>query len=392
MSIFPKISSFIYTFIPLILVLLFSAGPADAAKEQPRLRVYFGDQSAEIQGELNSESDAEIILAAVREVRPDLALDRERLIIQPGKLTPNLKDLRSLLAEIAISTYQGLIEIYPDRLVVGGLTDSIVTRSAVRIRAKPLLVGRTLIDHVCIVTPDDLPSLDIALASGQVVAPALVAEVVEQPSIPQAPFEAPGLRLETLLSTLRLLDRIDSLAGRSPAPQTSPITVSLRAMPLEEESPATGEPGAIPQEASPSLPRREMLPSLYFSRNSFFLQTDQAAVLETIAKQLLSSESSEAPIQLDAIVPAGGSTAFNEYLGERRTAEVVKLLQERGVSASRFRINRSSATASFDSGEIRLSVEIPVVPSTPTANENSNSKVSPGATPAEAIETTPSTS
>ncbi len=63
-------------------------------------------------------------------------------------------------------------------------------------------------------------------------------------------------------------------------------------------------------------------------------------------------------MRIEAVKPGGGSSAFNDYLCERRAAEVARLLAERGVESSLFAVKSVDSPSPIDEGEVRLLVEI----------------------------------
>lgn len=339
------------------------AWPCAAETEAPVLRVVFGERTATVSGRVPSDAAAESLAAAVSGVRPDLALDRSGLSVDPAVKLPADSDLRSLVAELGLSTHEGRLEIWDRHLVVGGLTDSLVTRSALRIRAEPFLVGRELHDQICIVDSDDLPSIDVALSKSPTGAGA---DPGSPPPVAEQAFEVAGIRLEKLLPAIRMLSRIDELAGRAAPPATT-----LRAQPLEA-APQTVPAGA-PQIGMAAVPatmpvaRFETLPSVFFSRNSFLLQANQEATLDELAKLLASPPLKGASIRVEAVKASGGSSAFNDYLCERRTAEVARLLAERGVEPGLVATATTSSPSAVDGGEVRVQVEIPPPPPPPAA-------------------------
>jgi outer membrane protein OmpA-like peptidoglycan-associated protein len=107
----------------------------------------------------------------------------------------------------------------------------------------------------------------------------------------------------------------------------------------------------------------EPLAPVSFSANSFLLQANQNATLDTIAKHLLSPGRTGVTVRLDAMKPSGGSSTFNDYLCERRISEVTRLLAERGVDPAILRTDTVDSRSPIDSGEVRITVVIPPLPS-----------------------------
>ncbi len=324
-------------------------------EEVPDLRVVFGPETTALSGRVDSEATAAALVAAVKSARPDLSPDPSGLAIDPAAALPAFSDLRSLLDEIALSTHEGRLELWPDRLVIGGLTDSLVTQSALRIRIEPILAGRTFNNQLCVVATDDLPKIDVALSHGQMV-PADGPAAGPAPAV-ETPFEAPGVRLDKLLATIHLLGDLDRLAGRAPA--VPPSGEPLRAQPVEMTS------GTAPPLAPPAADPFEALPSVHFSRNTFLLQANQIPTLDALAQSLLSPSRLGARVRIEALKPKEGSSAFNDYLCERRAAEVARFLTERGVAPSLFTLRTLGTDSPVDSGEVRLLVETLAPPAAP---------------------------
>lgn len=354
---------------------------------EPDFRVAFGPGLTRFSGKVDSETTAEALVAAMKTARPDLPPDRSALVIDPAIGPVALSDLKSLLAEIALSTHEGRLELWPDHLVIGGLTDSIVTQSALRIRAEPFLKNRILHNRLCIVGTDDLPEIAVSLADGSKVemeaAPTPVAPVA------QTPFEAPGPRLEKLLATLALLADPSPLGAPAPAavPAFPATTGPIRAEPLAMAAPTTNPTNTSGAATAPvgltatPVETLEAMPPVYFSANSFLLQANQNGTLDTIAKQLLSPTRAGATTRVEALKPSGGSSTFNDYLCERRAAEVSRLLGERGVNVSLLRLSTLASRSPIDSGEVRITIVVPPPPPAPDPNAPPSTG---GATPAPA--------
>jgi len=328
-----------------------------AAEEIPDLRIVFGNRSALVEGAIGSEESAAAIVGAIVQARPDLAIDRIRLTIDPSRKSPPVGDLRSLLSEIGLSTHEGRLELWPDRVVLGGLTDSLVTVTALKIRLEPILDGRTLVNRICIVGSDYLPQVTVASSDGPAPPSEPSASTSARPSIP---FSPPGLLPEKLVPALILLTNLERLTtGTASPPSTVPQSSPPSNPPVNPAMPSAppSSPPSLPLVAVP-VREFESLPSIFFSRNSFLLQANQVPNLDSIAKHLLSQQRRGAPIFLEPVKPSGGSSAFNDYLCERRAGEVGRLLSERGIDLSTISTRTILSSSPVDSGEVRLRVEI----------------------------------
>lgn len=362
-----------------VMWLIFGA-PLQAA-ESPLLRVSFETRTVVVTGCVDTEATAEAIVAALKSARPDLAPDRTGLIVDPSIHLPDLTEFPSLLAELGLSTHEGRLELWPDRLVIGGLTDSLVTQSAIRIRSKPFLEGRVLHNRLCIVSTEDLPKLEVSLAGADGGRPE-TAPVAVPVAAPVGSFEMPGLSFAKLLAVIRLPGQIDRLSGKTtnPAP-APPAGGAIRADPVD--APATPPGPVMPLTATPVL-TFETLPSVLFSRSSFLLQANQQATIEGLSKHLLSPARRGAPVRIEAVKASGGSAAFNEYLCERRAAEVARFLTEAGVEPSLLSVKTIESSSPVDGGEVRLFVEIlppeeHAVPETVGASSTTTSPPTPAA-------------
>lgn len=343
----------------ILLVLTGAAAPVVAAAEPLELSVRFGPGKTILSGTVDTEASAADLESTLSQARPDLAVDRSGLSIDPAARMPGLSDLRSLLAELGLSTIEGRLEISKDRLLISGLTDSVVTQSALRIRSAPVLEGRAYHSRLCIVETEALPVIGASLTQA---GPVPLAEPVV-PHLPEKPFETPGIRLEDLLPTLRMLGRLGELSGK-PAPALTSVN-PIRAEPMAASVGGEPVPPAVAEPVLPALPTHEALPSIFFSRNSFLLQANQAATIASVAKTLLSVPRLGLPVRIEAVRAEGGSSAFNEYLCERRVAEVTRLLTEQGVAGSVVTGAAVSGGSSVDGGEVRISVELPPPPPPP---------------------------
>ena len=349
------------------------AGAADA----PLLRVAFETGRVVVSGRVRTEAEVAAILAALKEARPDLPPDPTGLVVDPSAPLPDLGEMPGLLAELGLSTHEGRLELWTDRIVIGGLTDSLVTQTALRIRAEPFLPGRSLHNRLCIVGTDDLPKIEVSLSAAK-ADPATAASMAPSVVPPQGGWEPAGLSLSKLLSVIRLPGQIDRLSGKTPAAPAAPAP--LRAEPLGPEAAAPPPAGPMPSTPLTATPVQtfETLPSVLFSRNSFLLQANQQTPIEALVKHLLAPGRRGAPVRIEAVKACGGSSAFNDYLCERRAAEVARFLGEGGVDAATMRIKTVESSSPIDSGEVRLFVEILPPPPVPETATDPPATASPG--------------
>jgi outer membrane protein OmpA-like peptidoglycan-associated protein len=344
-------------------------GRVDAASPGvPDLSIRFNEQTIELSGRVDSEETAQKLALAAHGARPDLKVVNEGLVVDEDAALPPYSDLRSLIAELGLSTHQGRFEIWPDRILIGGLTDSIVTLTALRIRLEPILGKRRFINHICIVGTEYLPKIEVSLTSNVNGGETPVLDLT--PSREMA-FEPPGLLVEKLFPTLVMLSDFDRLEGKTSTP-----AVVIRATPLAMTSnePSSG-PGEIPASDAAAVPatmlsatpvqQYETLPTVRFSRNSFLLQSNQEPVFEELTRYLLAPDRKGRAVTIEAVKPSGGSADFNDYLSERRTAELVRFLTERGIDAATLNSGIVNSASPIDEGEVRVKVAIPILPPEP---------------------------
>jgi hypothetical protein len=362
-------------FLPAITLLaclgpVFSGALAAAPDGNPELSVRFGDATIVLSGRVESKEASQNLAAAALSARPDLQIINEGLVIDATVELPPFSDLRSLIAELGLSTHEGRLEIWPDRVLIGGITDSVVTLTALRIRLEPIRGERRFINRLCIVETEYLPKIDVSLTS-RVHGEPLTA--IAPPGGREEAFELPGLLVEKLFPTLLMLSDFDRLEGK----QSVPSGAALRAMPLEmtdaETGTGTGANGAMAPTLLATLPaampvqQYETMPSVHFSRNSFLLQANQEPIFEELIRYLLSPDRQGRAVLVEAVKTSGGSGAFNDYLCERRSAEVIRFLSERGVDATVMKTGVINSPSLIDEGEVRVKIEIPMLPPEPAA-------------------------
>ncbi|MEM9017874.1 MAG: OmpA family protein [Verrucomicrobiota bacterium] len=319
------------------------------------LTVVYTPRGVEFSGKVDSEETGQTLAAAVKAVRPDLPILNKGLEIDGTMDLPNINDLKSLLAEIGISTHEGGLAIWDDAILLTGLTDSVISQTALKIRLDPILGDRELIDRICIVSSADLPDLEIKLSSGETTGPLLDFE--QYPTAAEQ-FTLPGISLAKLIPTLVMLSDLDRLSESAKEEAESEET--LRAVPLftnlSQNSSTAGPLRAVPAEPQPT---RVHLESIRFSRNTVLLQANQEIVIETVVKQMKEPPLAGHPVLLKSVRTKGGSEAYSSYLAEQRGAKVREILTERGVSRGRLSLREEVIPSAVDEGEVKLIVEIP---------------------------------
>ena len=348
----------------LTLLLFFLTGMAKLTRvhAETLLEVRFADRKVSFSGTIDSEETGQRLANAVRSVRPDLSVINAGLKIVPDIAMPDVDDLESALTELGISTHLGRIEIHPDYVLIGGLTDSVVTITALRIRIQSLMEGRRFINRICIVPSADLPEIKVSLSSSNREVELLDFEY--HPTAEEV-FQAPGLPLEKWFPTLVMLSDFDRLEGKKKAPL---VAQPLIAMPVGgSEVTLDADQVFEALEASESIPQAsyETVGSISFSRNAFLLQANQEPAVAAVSKALTSPEFAGLDVILKPVKASGGSGAFNDYICEKRAEAVKQLLSESGVSPSNVSTEMILSPSPVDGGEVQIVVKIPPPPPPP---------------------------
>ena len=342
------------------ITLFLAGGYSDASSkdEPPQLSIRFTPKGIMFAGMVDSEENAQLIATFAKSVRPDLAIIKGELTVSPEAHLPKLEDLKSVLEELGLSTHEGMIAFWEDRVLISGLTDSVISVAALKILIKPLMENRKLINRVCIVSTDDLPNIKVDLTTLE--SQAALIDFESHPTAKKT-FAIPGLPLNKIYPALVMmsdLSRINRGGGTDIAP--------LRARPLTVAQPRRSQANQeiTPPRVIQALPADRILhyvnlQSIRFSRNTALLQADQTKVFDSIATRLQTPPLTGHPITISPMLCQGGAVTFNEYLCEKRAARVKDMLTERGVDSDLFSIRMGDSPALFDSGEVRLQVTIP---------------------------------
>jgi len=329
------------------------------AEEKPTLAIKFTSRAITFSGQVDSEETGQELAKAARKVRPDLPIQNRGLRVNPSANIPPIADLRSLLAEIGLSSHEGGISFFPDRVVLTGMTDSVVTVTAIQLRLEPILEGRNLVNRICIVSSADLPNLDIRLSSGQTSEGLLDFDFY--PSAEGA-FVAPGLPLEKIYPTLVLMSSFEKFVDPAKLRQSATVRATPLTMSETALSPPTGEEVGPPQlraiPAGPITTYVELEP-LLFSRDSFLLQAQSRETLARNEEILANPTYAGKKLIVESRKWQGSSAAYIEYLAEKRANEAKKLLNGIGIPDSRIETKLSSSSSPVDRGEVRLLIEIP---------------------------------
>lgn len=347
--------------------------------EAPLFAVKFEEKGVSFSGAVPDEETGLELARAVKSVRPDLKFINEGVRTDSEIDFPNTHDLTSLIAEIGISTHEGGLAIWDDAIVLSGLTDSVITMTALKIRTDPILGDRDIINRICIVNSDDLPKISVKLSTGQEVSGPLI-DFDYYPSAAEK-FESPGLALDKIFPTMLMLADLSPIDGTAPA-KTAPTTITttippatskgpLRAIPLmQEDQPAPTFPlssAIFPTVKQVPEPNNKYvhLDPVRFSRNSFLLQANQTSLIAGIAKQLNTPPLAGNRVLIKPVKYETSTGAYGDYLLEKRGNEARRLLAESGVGLERVSIQNTKSIEQIDAGEVRIIVEIPTPPPPP---------------------------
>jgi len=271
---------------PLILTLLFLTGisASSVVRAETFLEIRFTDRNVSFSGNIDSEETGQRLAGVVRSVRPDLAIINAGINVSQDVVMPDMKDLENVLTELGLSTHEGRIEIRPGSILIGGVTDSIVTITALRIRIQSLMEGRRFINRICVVTSDDLPDIKVSLSANEGESELLDFEY--HPSKEER-YEAPGFPLSKWFPTFVMLSDFDRLEGKKKALL---VAQPLIAMPIGDEVTRDTDLVFEALEEEDSIPQLtyETIGSIRFSRNAFLLQANQEPMIEALSKALTS--------------------------------------------------------------------------------------------------------
>ncbi|NRB74096.1 MAG: hypothetical protein HRU46_07035 [Verrucomicrobiales bacterium] len=331
---------------------------AFSPKDPPLLSIRFAETGVEFNGTVDSEETGQMLATSVKSVRPDLAIINRGLQVDPEATMPDLEDLKSLLEELGLSTHEGMLVFWDDRVLLSGLTDSVISVAALKILIEPLMIDRNLINRICIVNTDDLPDIKVNLTTLESQEALLDFE-----SYPTAEelFEIPGLPLAKIYPALVMLSDLSRINGGG-GNGIAPVRAQPLALPKPQVTEAAQEPGepvmiqALPAER---IVHYVDLPSILFSRSTQLLQADQTSVVEELVSLLLEPPFAGNPITISPVRCQGGAAAFNEYLCENRATKVKELLAQRGIDETLFTVDIRESSSPVDTGEVKLQVIVP---------------------------------
>jgi hypothetical protein len=296
-------------------------------------------------GTVDSKGTTDALAATILAVLPDLKVIHSGLIFDSNSSLPDLKGLKTLLLEVALSTHEGVIEISDQQLTVGGLTDSAVVSSVLRIRAAPLLDNRQYREQICLVSASEMPAIPIRLSTGEIRKPFSL-DPVPTTEKEEVHFEPPGIMVNKLLS---LIEGTSGLVAMLPDPVTAPDQIAVA------PGPAMQPP--FPGEAVTSAPAPdpyEELGSLLFIRNGIVPVSGQNEKIAALVVILNAAPWIDQEILVQAQTYLSSSEAFANWLSERRLADAVRQLTSAGIDPGRIKPEKINSSEKIDRGEVKI--------------------------------------
>lgn len=336
---------------------------SEAIAEIRPFLITFSKNKVRFSGTLDRKETADQLASAIVSARPDLQPVNSGINFHPDASVPDLKFLKPLAIEVALSTHEGEIEVSDDLLLVGGLTDSVVAASVLRLRAKPLLGNRRFIEQLCLVPTEDLPDIPIVLSTGDTRA--AFAFDLSMTTVDAPEFQAPGILLTKLLDLVEYTGDVGWLQTGKSSPTGEKRVASKAVSPTsgsEEKDMTESTPSGNPSEEGRTPPRPDPfldLGPILFVRNGFVLQAGQESKFATVIKQLTSTEYKAATILVRARIYRSGSADFASWLGDRRIYEVHRRLTSAGIPTERIRKETLQSQDETDRGEVSILVPKP---------------------------------
>ncbi len=309
---------------------LFGAEP-DALVDDS-LSIVFREKDILFRGVLPDAETAEALAAAANSARPSLRVVNDGLVYDSSRPFPSLSLFRSLVREVGLSAHEGWIDWSPRELRIGGLTDSVVTSSVLRLRARPLLDGRSYVDRICIVPTEDLPEIPVVLSSGE-KRRAFSFDANRAANSEPETFEPPGILLTKILPLISKTSDPGWLATGRATPRT-----------MAASSTAAGWTG--PPEVE-----------VRFARNSFLLADAETATLTRLAGAILATPGEAPLIRLETSRPRSGTDAFLNWLSGRRITEIAEQLAGAGIDPRTILPEVRTTAAAADDGVVRLRIQ-----------------------------------
>lgn len=360
----------------------FAEPETDAARERKPFAILFKRSKITFSGSIDAKETADSLAGTILDVRPDMNVVDAGMDFNDDVKLPDRKLLESLIVEIALSTDEGVFEISDDVLVVGGLTDSVVAESVIRLRARALLGKRRYQEQICLVPVEDLPDAPVLLSSGETRKAFTFEQKLEQKK-QEASYETPGIMLTKIRSLIEgtadpsIYPEITvqdpmlmSAVVEIPEPLVVPAEIASQGMKEDTES------EEIPPESGALSPYEEFGPIL-FARNSFVLQTGQREMIEELVPVLKAEPWVGHPIIVRSLIYSSGADAFSSWISEKRLAEAVRLLSIAGIHPNFLKAETAKTLDRIDKGEVKILITKPPGYVSPTDGEEEEEKPEP---------------
>ncbi|MEO0414312.1 MAG: hypothetical protein AAF226_05110 [Verrucomicrobiota bacterium] len=307
-------------------------------------------------GSVGSKASAHELAEAVRSARPELTVVNNGIHVVDGIDEPDIDALKSVIAEVGVSTHESRFSFDNQKIFVAGVTDSQVSVSILELRIQPLLESREFVSQVCIVPSDELPSVPLLLSTGERRGGGID---LDRQISPEELFEAPGINVLKLGAFLNGTENFDALGGEQFAVASATVDslfsssdagptflddAALKAKALaivRAESQAaimsTSSQSSVSTPVSVYGSPYLQLETVRFGRASFLLDSSQAQLLLALSQKLNHPDLTGKDVLLRSTMPSVGSVAFNDWLGRRRAAELKQKLLNIGVTSRSFR-------------------------------------------------------
>jgi len=328
--------------------------------------IYFSEAKVTLSGPIDTKESADRLANAILEALPEIRIVNGGLVFDGKSALPDEKLFHSLVVEVALSTHEGEIECSEDQLLVGGLTDSVMIASVLKLRAAPIIGKRRYKDRLCQVPSEDLPEIPLVLSTGESrKAFSFDLSLVEAK---REAFVVPGVLLEKMLGLIEGTADFAFLLGGQPAVAADPaglaatagnpaevVSAPAVAVPAQMTSPSASAAEPVAPLATQAVDPFEELGPVFFGRNSFLLQSGQDQNVSNVIEQLGAAPWIGKPVILRVTTYKAGSPGFSSWLGERRGAELVKQMTAAGVARDLITIQLAEAPeTAVDEGKVNV--------------------------------------
>lgn len=315
----------------------FSLGLAALAESKAAFSVIFDREEVVLSGPYPSKEFANSLAAAILSAKPNLRIINDGIIYTKSADFPNETLLINLINELALSTHDGAFVMTDSTITLSGITDSIVTTSALQLRSKSLLGNRVLREQICLVPTEDLPTTEVVLSTGETrKSPRFDLDLVRTDRID---FEPPGVMPTKLAALLLAFDDLPWVVETEPSSTPADSTnVSPRPKTDQKDDPYFD------------------IETIRFSRNSHSLQTGQDQHLKMVANTLNSPKLQNRPIMIRSLIYPSNSAAYSKWLSEKRSQATAQKLIDLGIAKNRIQQESTPTKAPIDVGTVKVQV------------------------------------